>query len=65
MKLSERYKMALIHMMLGTAAIYLEAGEKRLARAELQRALNMARGMRDTRKCRILRAYIIQSMEAL
>lgn len=57
--------MALIHVMLGTAQVYLSAGEKRLARMELQRALSVAQGMRPTRKARIIRAYIAQAIAAL
>lgn len=57
--------MALVRIMLGTAQVYLSAGEKRLARAELQRALSLAQGMRATRKMRIMRAYIAQAIVAL
>lgn len=52
--------MALIQTMLGTAKLYLEFGEARLALAELNRALVHARAMRQTRRIRIMRAHIVQ-----
>lgn len=55
--------MALIHVMLGTARVYLEARERGLAIRELTRALDKARSMRPTRKMIILRAHIIQCIE--
>lgn len=55
--------MALIRVMLGTARIYLEAHEARLALNELQRAYTVARRMRPTRKMIILRAHIVQCIE--
>lgn len=52
--------MALIHVMLGTARVYLEAREAGLAIAELGRALEKAKSMRPTRRVRIVRAHIAQ-----
>lgn len=57
--------MALVRVMLGTAQVYLEAGETHNAKMELKRALKLVQGMRPTRKARIMRAYIAQAIEAL
>lgn len=55
--------MALIHVMLGTVLVYHQCGEYGLAIRELERALDKARSMRQTRKVRILRAHIVQCIE--
>lgn len=55
--------MALINTMLGTAHLYVQYGEARLALAELNRALVHARAMRQTRRIRIMRAHIVQCIQ--